>query len=837
MISTRQIDEGNQLIEDTTHALIVDINRQISDKFDFSVGAAIDVIAELKNSEANYVNMNAYNQTLMVVRKHEVNVASAFATILSSADRHSNQSAVELAARALNFCTDDLSLVTDEELDYQLKLEEGFGELGLSYEKMLIDGGWFAGSEVFNSTLAKSVDRLRPGSLALLMQDVFTEVIESKPIVRMLYRFVGGYFFEGVVDLYRGLVPELSQVSEALLKPEEASFESDLLENDSVNSLEAFFSAESTEEETKSTTVDVTGLINNWDVPTSLNGEDRESISELDLDQLTPDTMIETLEQDDVAKLLEKMAFTKKLEGTEDCRSDSVREDIKEALAQLSGDGMLTVIDRVSENIVNLVSHLFEDIVNSDNLISEVSLQISRAQLPVMRLALSDTRLFQTANHPVRQYINRLGELGLKVTDSEEKGFDKIKESVEELLEGFDSNNDIYGDLLGGLDNFIENSSYSPVVIEDGLSGADFQVENQEGAALQFLVREHALIENELIFHKFFKVVWGAVLSRIYTAKGDESDAWGEATELHTTIIRSTQVNSGLEGKREILRCLPEIMMGVRTIFDEHELNDDVRNSLLDQLMYIHLKIIRGIDGKNIVDGEAPISNSGDVSDNRDCENEVKGMDVTDIELIKQTVQNIKDEGKLAPNSDLSNSYKHCLLATQDIDFGESINIEELVEEWEQGEKPDQRAVYRFDDNNKPVDFEKNARRKVGLRKDNKVIVAREEKANLVRETFLQVGSMSLGALIECEEDGVATRYQLTHKSTIFGKYTFNDFKRRKSWLLTKPELVMELARGSAKVISAPKLFDDTLENVVGQMQSQGRPDIRRAAFGPADFG
>ena len=146
-------------------------------------------------------------------------------------------------------------------------------------------------------------------------------------------------------------------------------------------------------------------------------------------------------------------------------------------------------------------------------------------------------------------------------------------------------------------------------------------------------------------------------------------------------------------------------------------------------------------------------------------------------------------------------------------------------------------AVYRFDDNNKPVDFEKNARRKVGLRKDNKVIVAREEKANLVRETFLQVGSMSLGALIECEEDGVATRYQLTHKSTIFGKYTFNDFKRRKSWLLTKPELVMELARGSAKVISAPKLFDDTLENVVGQMQSQGRPDIRRAAFGPADFG
>ncbi|MBL4867918.1 MAG: DUF1631 family protein [Pseudomonadales bacterium] len=817
--STGQVGNGYQLVDDSHQIVFEDINRKLADKFEMSVVSAVEVIRDFANTVESYVDINAYNNAIKEVKKNEGRLGRFSAKSLLNAEKYSVHSTLEIKDKALNFCTDDLSLVTDEELKYQLKLEEGFGEIGASFERLLIDGGWAAYPELFKTDLAKSIDGLRPGCLALVMQETFSEIIESTQVVRMLYRFVGCNFFESAVDVYEVLLPVLRDVSKNYAMPQPSTIDNSLLENDSAESLEAFFSGERGSDEKKSTTVDVTGLINNWDVPCRIDGEDQGSISDIDLDQLTPDTTIQTLEKNDVAKLLDKLAFTKKLAGEDVDSPESVRGEIKEALAQLSGEGMLTVIDRVSENIVNLVSHLFDDIVHADNLISEVSLQISRAQLPVMRLALSDTKLFQTADHPVRQYINRLGELGLKITDPEERGFDKIKESVDELLESFDSNNNIYGELLSGLDTFINTSNYSSLVVDDGLSSEDFQVENQNRAALDFLTKQHAMLENELVFHKFLKVVWGAVLSRISMSIGVDSNAWNEATGLYTVIIQSTQMESGIEGKRQILRKLPKIMIGVRKTFDDYQLNDDVRNSLLDQMMFIHLNIIRGIDGKNIVD-EANTANSLTTAMAQDSIASTDSQNINNINKNTTTSPNAVED-QVAPISDLSNAYKHCLSTTKEIDFGESVDIDVLVDRWEEGDKPDDRAVFRVDDKVTPVEFKQSSNRRVGLKEDNKVIVAREDKANLIRETFLQVGRMVVGSLIECEEEGVSVRYQLTHKSTIFGKYTFNDFKRRKTWLLTKPELVMELARGRAKAISAPKLFDDTLESVVTQLQAQ----------------
>lgn len=612
-------------------------------------------------------------------------------------------------------------------------------------------------------------------------------------------------------------------------------------------------------------------------------------LSSVDLADLKPDTKIETLETNDLVDLLGRIqkerggvgsgtggsgggAGAVGDFGSEEIQvgsepgtamavrsQDPVRSALKTALSNMSGENIMTVIDRVSENIINLVSHLFESITENPELHGEVGAQISRAQLPVMRLALSDTALFQSNDHPARTFINKLGDLGLKVSSTEEEGYQKIKNSVNNLLDRFEGNSDIFEELTEEIEEYINTAGYhEEEVTEQALLD---QVAEGPCEVSTFLTRQQKNTKREFMFHRFSKLVWEALLSRIHDENGDQSYQWKVASNTYAEMIWSTQVDAkSPHVQQQVLRRIPKIVSTVRKLFSDYELSDGVREVILNYMFRIHMQIVKGTPLMEIEDDFGRVLGA---------KQQVKAQEPVDIINVPTLIEGAaaSAEADTSPSvteidrADPSLAYQYARENTGAIDFGDAdeasppvveVEMAEGVPEGGASEESVQAvgtagtagdAKEQTDDiaheiiahDSVPHDNVSSDPDLIGQPPKAKAAAPIPEELDIsaglftgqeeLASAFDEAKTYKVGELFELLRDGLKHRYQLTHVSNIFGKYTFREFGTRTLLEVGKPDLVVDILRGSIQRISNTAIFDNSLESVISQIRGEGDDD------------
>lgn len=511
-----------------------------------------------------------------------------------SVEAKSIEAKIVEAKSAVRFHSDELSLVTDNELIPQLNLEKYFAASQESHEKMLLDSGWSYCAGLVGGPTEIALDCVRPGFLALMIQDALDSAIDNKQIVRIAYRFISAHFFNGLDHYYSLMLPLLTDAVSSLRK------QLVVRENTVTGGSEAKNSNVDA-----CTNVDVTGLLKNWEVPVSLDDDIAGFEGFTDFNQMTPDTQIHTASIEEITHLLQALSNKRLIDSDEILEMSDVRSALKESLSNLSDDGYLTIIDDVSENILNLVSHLFENVCDTNDYCDEVVTQISRVQSTVMQVALVDSKVFQSVDHPVRKYLNALSYLGLRVSNQDEEGYCTMQHSINTLLFDYQGDVTLFSELTVELEQYIDNSMYSSKWKSDEYS-QDNAIENPKYIVVHELLGSHKeLLKNELTFHKLVFIVWKAILSKIVLRHGSQSKQWDHAAKVYGKILWSTQVDADDEGKREILRNLPDILQGMGKLFSLYGLSQNIADTIREQMIEIHLGIIRGTNGKDITEDTA----------------------------------------------------------------------------------------------------------------------------------------------------------------------------------------------------------------------------------------
>lgn len=777
---------------------IIQLITEIPDLFTNSYEQEYKLIQELADSLEDYTDHATYQTVVTHLRESKSLILRDVSSTFNKALKTSHDIETIGAEKALNFHNDNLSIVTDKELVYQLQLESGFTDSRNNFDKTMIQSGWKFCRVAKEHEINEKLDLVRPGALALILQSAIDTHIEDKQVARIAYRFIGGNFFHLLSQHYQVLAPALTELAEALTesnKPRNNSHEkeehtfpaNDLprVEVSEVDSLEEI-------EKAFGTNIDVTGLLRNWDVPAQLKlgsiGE-FQGFSDINLDQLSPDTQIKTATITDVVQLLQTLSDKARLDTDQGLDIQDVRSALKTSLSQLSDEGILTVIDKVSENILNLVTHLFENINDQGLLIDDVVSQISRIQAPVMQVALTDSKLFQSNEHPVRQYLNSLGELGIKISDSSEEGYLELRDSISSLLKGFDGKLDSFEKCNHDLCEYIENSIYDVKHRDGNFEATDYQSALKFAPIRDFLDSQSSMVKNELNFHKLTKYVWGAILAKIIRRHGTGSEAWNHATDIYSSALWSTQVSGNNQGKREILRRLPKIVQGVRSLFDEYGLEIRIRDAILDQMIRIHLQIMRGKNG-------AEIAEDNTIS----------------LELFRCFKGRILSETHSEHNAEFDS-----------MEFNESENVVDPLTsvftrfdaispfEMEQKSTPQQTIDWGeiSEADHKMIDEIRNNTKQQELPSKEKL-----------QSIFESLNQMPLDTIISFTKYEGTRRYRLADKSVTLGKFTFKTFEGEHTLVKTKGELAIDISRKIARIVSDKNLFDDALENVVTQIQS-----------------
>jgi hypothetical protein len=202
----------------------------------------------------------------------------------------------------------------------------------------------------------------------------------------------------------------------------------------------------------------------------------------------------------------------------------------------------------VDDDVISLVSMLFDFILEDRELPSAVKVLITRLQLPVLRVAIVDKSFFSRASHPARRLLNELSRATMGWNEHDDLRRDQLhallEDIVEQLLAEAQPDAALFDSLNQRLADFLRTEQRRAERVEQRTRDAE------EGRArIQAARSEVAREINGLLVGRTLPVTlvdllrdtWSQVMQMVFLREGGESMAWQQSLDTAMALVVSVE--------------------------------------------------------------------------------------------------------------------------------------------------------------------------------------------------------------------------------------------------------------------------------------------------------
>ena len=139
--------------------------------------------------------------------------------------------------------------------------------------------------------------------------------------------------------------------------------------------------------------------------------------------------------------------------------AETLRQDMLMQLKQMSPQGRPAVLAEEDSDTVDLVGMLFDYITKDIRAESGAQSLLTRLQVPVLRVALSDKQFFTQREHPARMLLNTIAETGSRWMDDEDADpslVEKMQTAVEKVSSEYNGDVTLFRSLLSDLGSHMQ---------------------------------------------------------------------------------------------------------------------------------------------------------------------------------------------------------------------------------------------------------------------------------------------------------------------------------------------------------------------------------------------
>lgn len=422
--------------------------------------------------------------------------------------------------------------------------------------------------------------------------------------------------------------------------------------------------------------------------------------------------------------------------------------------------GKSRVVGEVDEDVINLVSMLFEFILDDRTLPDSLKALIGRLQIPVLKVAVLDKTFFSRGSHPARRLLNEIASAAMGWGDQDEAQRDslyqKIEQVVARLLNDFVDDPAIFSELLADFLAFTGDERRRSELLEQRTRDAE------EGRAKAEMARqevEHALNERLLgktlpeVVVRLLQEAWSKVLLLTCLKHGTQSEQWQSALATMDELIWSVGPHESPESRSQLLELVPSLLKKLREGLVSAAFDPFSTSDFFTQLEALHVQTLQQLN-QPIVQ-PAP---SNDSLTQRET--------VTD-----QTLE-------LPPRDEHVDSP-----ATPAM-----VQVNEEIVLLAPGESREQEPEINLADSD---------------------------------EALIQVDNLRVGSWVEFQEDeDHKLRCKLAAVIKPTGKYIFVNRTGMKVLEKTRMGLAIEFRRGAIRLLNDALLFDRALESVIGNLRN-----------------
>ncbi|SHK59536.1 Protein of unknown function [Marinobacter antarcticus] len=297
-----------------------------------------------------------------------------------------------------------------------------------------------------------------------------------------------------------------------------------------------------------------------------------------------------------MARLSQAQASSGQWEGGEVASLDQQLQSILQ-----TANGQKASIGQVDSDVINLVSMLFDFILEDRQLHPVMKALIGRLQIPVLKVALSDKNFFNRGGHPVRKLLN---EMALSAMGWSEKRpgqrdplHEKIGSVVDRVLNEFTTNVSLFDELLKDFSHFTDLDRRRRELVEQRLRDAEEGRARQEHACqvAESLVKNLASGRDipEPVF-EMLNEAWTKYLQWVLLREGEDSERWADARELTGHLVWSVDPQPVDDSTRsELLRAIPAIVDDLRVALQEISWDPFATDTAVRDLELAHVDVFQ----------------------------------------------------------------------------------------------------------------------------------------------------------------------------------------------------------------------------------------------------
>ncbi|WP_285404549.1 DUF1631 domain-containing protein [Luteibacter sp. ME-Dv--P-043b] len=266
-----------------------------------------------------------------------------------------------------------------------------------------------------------------------------------------------------------------------------------------------------------------------------------------------------------------------------------LKEQLLVQIGQLRGQ-QTAHVSGVDEDTIDLVGMLFEFILEDRNLPAEMQVMLARLQIPYLKVALLDRRLFAHKSHPARQLLDAMADAAKgwsAESDRDGRLFDKTRTIVERLLRDFDDDVDLFNRLATELQDFLDISRKRAELAEQRVAESTRGREKLEHArrrAAQEIVGRVGGAALPPLIHGVLTRAWANYIVLTLLRQGEESPEFRESLRFVDDFIASARPVYDLNGRRDLRALLPSVEQTLRRGLAAVAFQDADTEQLLAQL-------------------------------------------------------------------------------------------------------------------------------------------------------------------------------------------------------------------------------------------------------------
>lgn len=224
-------------------------------------------------------------------------------------------------------------------------------------------------------------------------------------------------------------------------------------------------------------------------------------------------------------------------------------------------------LEQNEENVINLVAMFFDELLADTALPVEVQTLLCRLQIPILKVALRDQTFFSNPQHPARQLINRITEIGVGFDNNKpldrDPLFRKVGDIVAEINRQYKADDNIFVELKAQLDTIAEREARKSSMVEQRTTQTESgksRVKHARHIAQSSLYGKLKNVELPAVVREFLTHEWLQVMVMTYLKHGPDSSEWVSNEQTVSDLIWMCQEHMDARSQQRRERLMPELL-------------------------------------------------------------------------------------------------------------------------------------------------------------------------------------------------------------------------------------------------------------------------------------